>query len=41
MQDRVSPEQQIERLRFRRAPLAAAALWFEKAAAQDIPRVNS
>jgi competence protein ComEC len=28
MQDRVSPEQQIERLRFRRAPLAAAALWF-------------
>jgi competence protein ComEC len=28
MQVRVSPEQHIERLRFRRAPLAAAAVWF-------------
>jgi competence protein ComEC len=28
MQARVSPEQPIERLRLRRAPLAAAALWF-------------
>jgi len=28
MQDRVSAEQHIERLRFRRAPLAAAAIWF-------------
>ncbi len=28
MPDRVSPEQPIERLRFRRAPLAAAAVWF-------------
>lgn len=28
MQDRVSAEQHLERLRFRRAPLAAAALWF-------------
>jgi competence protein ComEC len=28
MQARVSPEHQIERLRLRRAPLAAAALWF-------------
>ncbi len=28
MQARVSPEQSIERLRFRRAPLAAAAVWF-------------
>ena len=28
MQQRVSPEQHIERLRFRRAPLAAAAVWF-------------
>ena len=28
MQARVSPEQHVERLRFRRAPLAAAAIWF-------------
>ena len=28
MQARVSPEQHIERLRLRRAPLAAAAVWF-------------
>jgi competence protein ComEC len=28
MQDRVSAELHLERLRFRRAPLAAAALWF-------------
>jgi competence protein ComEC len=28
MQARVSPAQHVERLRFRRAPLAAAAIWF-------------